>query len=487
MALMPFLYISCIDFKGADNGIFINDRYALTLAYGYDWLSYYRHYIVVTMRKEYTVTVNIFGVYIKKVGAFMRLIEKVESIIIDELPALKEVYIHIHQNPELSMQEYETSSYIANQLKELDIDVTEGVGGTGVVAIIRNGEGPTIMVRADMDALPMKESNGLSYASVKTMIDRKGHETPVSHMCGHDMHATMLLGAVTVLAKKKDAWSGTIVAIFQPGEETAEGSQAMIDDNLLAHIPKPEIILGQHLMSFKSGTVGYRPGQILTAGDSLKVTFFGAGGHGGMPNNAIDPIVMAASAVVRLQTIVSREVAPQTQAVLTIGEFHAGKAENIIPDEAYIKLNIRTIDESVRAHMLEAIKRICNAEAQASKAPKMPMFEEINNYPLTVNDVAATKKIEKEFALTFGDNAFEMSPLGASEDFSRYGRAWHIPYVYWFIGSTAPELYNQAVANDDIGSLPGPHSPFWVVDLETTLVTGMKAMLSAVGAWFDKK
>ena len=362
-------------------------------------------------------------------------------------------------------------------------EVHEHIGNTGVVAVIQNGDGPVIMMRADMDALPMQELTGASYASSVTSTNRKGDTVPVAHMCGHDMHMTWLLGALRVLQDTKDDWKGTVVAVFQPGEETAEGSQAMLDGGLSGIIPKPDVILGQHVLQYKAGTIGYKAGQILTAGDSLKVTFYGKGGHGGMPHDAIDPVVMACSAVTRLQTLVSREVSPQMQAVITVGEFHAGKAENIIPDEAYFKLNVRTTDETVRHHILDGIRRICQAEALASNAPKEPLFEEINNYPLTVNDKKSTEQIVQAFTSYFGDYVCETKALGASEDFSRYGRAWDVPYVYWFIGGTDSTVYEQAVKENTVGQLPGPHSPFWAPALHPTLETGVLAMIVAASSW----
>lgn len=322
------------------------------------------------------------------------MLAELQKRIHEYMPDLESIYKFLHSHPELSMMEVHTSRYIVEQLKRMGItDVHEGIGNTGVVAVLQNGEGPVVMMRADMDALPMQELTGASYASSVTSTNRKGDTVPVAHMCGHDMHMTWLLGALRVLQDTKDDWKGTVVAIFQPGEETAEGSQAMLDDGLSGIIPKPDVILGQHVLQYKAGTIGYKAGQILTAGDSLKVTFYGKGGHGGMPHDAIDPVVMACSAVTRLQTLVSREVSPQMQAVITVGEFHAGKAENIIPDEAYFKLNVRTTDETVRHHILDGIRRICQAEALASNAPKEPLFEEINNYPLTVNDKKSTERI----------------------------------------------------------------------------------------------
>lgn len=402
------------------------------------------------------------------------------------LPVIEATYKDLHQNPELALQEMRTAGIVAQKLCEAGFEVTEKVGKTGVVGILKNGEGPTVMLRADMDALPMKEDTGVSYASTKEGVNAKGETVPVAHSCGHDMHISWLLGAATVLSQAREAWHGTLMTVFQPAEETAQGSQAMLDDGMTERFPRPDVIMGQHLLQYRAGTVGYRSGQILTSGDSLLVRFCGKGAHGGMPQNGIDPIVMAASAVLRLQTIVSREISPQAQVVVTVGEFHGGTAENIIPAEAYIKLNVRTTDEAVREHVLAAIKRICVAEARASNAPKDPEIEEINNYPLTVNDAEVTKKVAEAFRDQFGDQLIETPSQGASEDFGRFGKAWKSPYTYWFVGGSAPEKYDQAVREGTVAQLPGPHSPFWAPTLHPTLQTGIETMLTAAGVWLAK-
>ena len=399
------------------------------------------------------------------------------------LPMIEATYKDLHQNPELALQEMRTAGIVAQKLRESGFEVTEKVGKTGVVGILRNGEGPTVMLRADMDALPMKEDSGVPYASSKEGVNAKGETVPVAHSCGHDMHTSWLLGVAAVLSQAREAWHGTLMTVFQPAEETAQGSQAMIDDGLIERFPRPEVIMGQHLLQYRAGTVGYRSGQILTSGDSMLVRFFGKGAHGGMPQNGIDPIVMAAAAVLRLQTIVSRESSPQAQVVVTVGEFHGGTAENIIPAEAYIKLNVRTTDAAVREHVLAAIKRICLAESRASNAPKDPEFEEINNYPLTVNDAAVTQKVAEAFRAQFCDRLIETPSQGASEDFGRFGNAWKTPYMYWFVGGSAPEKYDQAEREGTVEQLPGPHSPFWAPTLHPTLQTGMETMLTAAGVW----
>ncbi|MBQ7317673.1 MAG: amidohydrolase [Phascolarctobacterium sp.] len=402
------------------------------------------------------------------------------------LPYAEEVYKDLHQHPELSLQENRTSKIVASHLKDAGFQVTEHVGVTGVVGLMKNGDGPTIMLRSDMDALPMKEESSVPYASKCEAVNAKGETVPVAHTCGHDLHITWLLSAATILSRHRELWQGTLLVVFQPAEETAQGSAKMIEDGITSRFPKPDVILGQHLLQYRAGKVGYRPGQILTAGDSMLVRFFGRGAHGGMPQNGIDPIVMASAAVLRLQTIVSREVAPQAQVAVTIGEFHAGTAENIIAETAEIKLNVRNTDATVREHVLDAIKRICVAEAHASNAPKDPEFEPINNYPLTVNDVAATSKIAEAFKAHFGDDAFECPPVGASEDFARFGLAFGSPYVYWFVGGTDQAKYDAAVKNNTVSALPGPHSPFWAPAIEPTLRTGIETMLIAAGVWLAK-
>lgn len=286
------------------------------------------------------------------------------------LPDLEAVYKDIHTHPELSMQETRTAGIAADRLHAAGYQVTTGVGKTGVVGLLCNGEGPTVMLRADMDALPVEEATGLPYASNATATGQDGKMTPVMHACGHDMHVTWLVGATTLLAKARDGWRGTVMAVFQPAEETAAGAQAMIDDGLFKRFPKPDVVLGQHVMVWPAGVLGCRAGVITSAGDSLQIRLFGRGAHGSMPQASIDPVVMAAATVMRLQAIVSREVAATEAAVVTVGSLQAGTKENVIADEAVIKLNVRTFDEGVRKRVLAAVERIVNAEAAASGAPK---------------------------------------------------------------------------------------------------------------------
>jgi hippurate hydrolase len=329
--------------------------------------------------------------------------EKMNSFIDALLPELEEIYKDIHQNPELSMQEFRTAKIAAAYLTKYQFEVTTGVGVTGVVGIMKNGAGPVVMLRADMDALPVAETTGLPYASNKIARDEEGVEVGVSHVCGHDLHVTWLMGAVRLFSEHRDQWKGTLLAVFQPGEEVGRGAQSMIDDGMMDRFPKPDIILGQHVMVGAAGTVGYRSGTILSAGNSLKVKLFGRGAHGSQPQTSIDPVVMAAATTMRLQTIVSREIAPIENAVVTIGALQAGTKENIIPEDATLKLNIRTFNEGVREHVLAAVKRICCAECAASNAPKDPEFTDLDSYPLTENDAVATAKVAEAFHAQFAE------------------------------------------------------------------------------------
>ena len=317
------------------------------------------------------------------------------------LPSLESIYKDVHAHPELSMQETRTAGIAADHLRGLGYEVTTGVGNTGVVALLRNGEGPVVMLRADMDALPVQEATGLPYASKATATDTTGKVVPVMHACGHDMHVAWLLGAATLFAKSRDSWSGTLMPVFQPAEETAAGAQAMIDDGLFQRFPKPDVVLGQHVMSLPAGIIAGRTGVTTSSADSLQIRLFGRGAHGSMPEASIDPVVMAASTVLRLQTIVSREVGANEAAVVTIGVLQAGTKENVIPDDAIIKLNVRTFDEGVRKRVLDAIERIVNAEAAASGAPRKPEITALDRYSLVTNDPEATKRVANAFRLHF--------------------------------------------------------------------------------------
>lgn len=403
------------------------------------------------------------------------------------LPDLESIYKDIHSHPELSMQEERTARIAADRLKAAGYEVTSNVGKTGVVGLLRNGDGPTVMLRADMDALPVKEATGLLYASNATATDSEGKAVPVMHACGHDMHVTWLIGAATVFAQGRDTWQGTLMPVFQPAEETGQGAQAMIDDGLFNRFPKPDVVLGQHVMVGSAGVLRSRPGVITSAGDSFQIRMFGRGAHGSMPQASIDPVVMAASTVLRLQTIVSRELAATESAVVTVGSLQAGTKENVIPDEAVIKLNVRTFDEGVRKRVLAAIERIVNAEAEASGATRKPEIIPLDSYRLVRNDPVAVKRIGVAFREHFAaDRVQQTEPTTASEDFGSFGAEWEAPSVFWFIGGTDPGLYAKAQQEGTIGQIPTNHNQHFAPVIHPTLETGVEALVVAAQAWLQR-
>jgi len=403
------------------------------------------------------------------------------------LPDLEAIYRDIHSHPELSMQENRTAGVAADSLRAAGYEVTTGIGETGVVAVLRNGDGPTVMLRADMDALPVLEATGLPYASKVRATDTSGKTVPVMHACGHDMHVTWLIGAATLFAKCRDAWKGALMAVFQPAEETGQGSQAMIDDGLFKRFPKPDVILGQHVMSMPAGVIAGRIGVTTSAADSLEIKLFGRGAHGSMPEASIDPVLMAASIVLRLQGIVSREVPPTEAAVVTIGVLQAGTKENVIPEEAIIKLNVRTFDEGIRKLVLAAIERIVNAEAEASGAPRKPEITPLDSYSMTTNDSTATRQVRDALRAHFpADRVQETKPTMASEDFGSFGAEWRVPSVFWFVGGADPDVYAKAKKDGKIGQLPTNHSPYFAPVIHPTLETGIETFVVATQAWLRK-
>ncbi|MHC2002947.1 amidohydrolase [Methylobacterium sp. CM6241] len=402
-----------------------------------------------------------------------------------QLAKLKVIYEDLHANPELSMQETRTAGIAAKWLKDQGFEVTEGVGGTGVVGLLRNGDGPTVLLRADMDGLPMKENTGLPYASTKKGTDpASGRETAIAHSCGHDLHVTWLMGATQILAANKEKWHGTVMAVFQPGEEIGEGAKAMVDDGMVKRFPKPVVTLGQHVLPFPAGQVRLASGPVLSRSDSMKVTLYGRGGHGSGPESTIDPVVMAAATVMRLQTIVSREVSMSDSAVISVGSMLAGSSANIIPDEAQLQLNVRTYDDGVRDKVLASIKRVIDGEAAISGAPKPPLLTMLGQFPLTVNDEEATAKVTEALKHRLGaDTVRTASSANASEDFTVFARAWDVPSVFWFVGGTDPKLYAEAEKAGTLNELPSNHSPEYAPVLTPTLRTGVETMLAASGQW----
>ncbi len=400
------------------------------------------------------------------------------------LPDLQTVYTDVHAHPELSSQETRTANLAAERLRAAGFEVTTGIGKTGVVGLLRRGDGPTVMLRADMDALPVAEATGLPYASTATATDDEGKTVPVMHACGHDMHVTWLIGATTLFAQSHDTWHGTLMAVFQPAEETGTGARAMIEDGLLTRFPKPDVILGQHLMKAPAGAIGWRTGVVTSAGDSLQVRLFGRGAHGSMPEASVDPVVMAAATVMRLQTIVSREVAANDAAVVTVGALQAGTKENVIPGEALLKLNVRTFTPEVRTRVLAAIERVVRAEAAASGAPQPPEITPLDRYALVKNDPAATTQVIDAFRGHFpAEQLRQTKPASASEDFGTFGAEWRVPSVFWFVGGTDPDEYAKAKAAGRLAELPTNHNPRFAPILHPTLQTGVETMVIAAGSW----
>ena len=400
------------------------------------------------------------------------------------LPSTTDFYTDLHAHPELSMQEHRTAEQAAARLSDAGFEVTTGVGSTGVVGVLRNGPGPTVALRADMDALPVREATGLPYASVVTATDADGQETPVGHACGHDMHVAWLAAASTLFGAHRDAWSGTLVALFQPAEETGTGAQAMVDDGLVRRFPTPDVVLGQHVMPAPAGLVSTRPGTVTSASDVWRIRMFGRGAHGSMPEAAVDPVVMAASTVLRLQTVVSRELGMNEAAVLTIGVLRAGSKENVIPDEATIGLNLRCYDEGVRARAQAAIRRIVVAEAQAAGAPRAPEITPVESYQVTDNDPATTERVLAAFRDHFeADRVPPMGPSSASEDYGVLGRAWGAPSVFWFVGGADPDTYDALAREGRLAELPTNHSPQFAPTLDPTVRTGVETLVTAAGSW----
>nr|WP_276978340.1 amidohydrolase [Ferrimicrobium acidiphilum] len=398
----------------------------------------------------------------------------------------EDFYRELHAHPELSHQEIATSSKVAQRLRSDGYEVHEHLGGTGVVGIMRNGIGPTVLLRADMDALPVEETTGLPYASKDFSTDQDGNSLPVMHACGHDVHVTCLLGAGELMATGREHWAGTLVLVFQPAEETGDGANGMVDD-LKSVVGAVDVAMAQHVLPAPAGLVGTRVGPVLSAADSMRITVFGRGAHGSMPQASVDPIVLAAMIVVRLQTVVSRETRPGEPVVVTVGSIKAGTKSNVIPDHAVIELNVRTYSEQTRISTLAAIRRIVKAECEASDSPKSAEFEMFDRSPITENDPAVTKRVAEAFADYFGDRSRPLPMQTASEDFSDIPRAFGVPYTYWGIGGIDPETYTQAenagrVAQD----IPVNHSANFAPVIQPTIDTGTETLVVAALAWLGK-
>ncbi|WP_029088644.1 amidohydrolase [Brevibacterium album] len=395
------------------------------------------------------------------------------------MEALEELYREFHRDPELSMQEHRTAARIAERLRGWGLEPLT-VGGTGVVAVIENGPGPVLAYRADTDGLPITEDTGLPYASEATGTLPDGTLTRVMHGCGHDMHIAAGLEIARLLSAHRALWRGTVVMLFQPGEEIAAGARAMLDDGLWDRVPAPEAVYGQHVSPFPAGRIAVASGTAMSMADSLQVTLHGRQAHSSRPEEAIDPIVQGAFTIARLQTVVSREIRGSDMAVLTIGRFAGGLKENIIPDTAVFTVNIRTQDEKVRARVNECVRRIISAEAAASGAPE-PTVEKLYEFPRCWNDPAETAALEALFRAELGeDRVVSSPPVAGSEDFGAFADSLGVPGVYWFTGSSSAERHAA-------GEAAGNHSPFFAPDdvpttLGTAVRTGLTALLHRAGA-----
>ena len=409
--------------------------------------------------------------------------DELRDDVMADMPGLIEVYKDLHANPELSFQEFETSKKLAARVRDLGFEVTEGVGQTGVVAVMRNGDGPTVMLRADMDGLPVVEQTGLPYASKARGVPASGVETGIMHACGHDTHMAAWLGAAQLLAERRDEWSGTLVMILQPAEELGLGALAMLDDGLFERFPKPDYVLGFHdAAQAPAGFIGYAKGYALANVDSVDITVPGVGGHGAYPHTTKDPIVVAASIVMRLQTLVSREKNPLEPAVVTVGSFLAGAKHNIIPDEAKLQLTVRSYGEESRQQLLEGIARIAKAEALAAGMPKdkLPMVTVQDPYlPSTSNTPEFTEQVMAGLRERFPERVFEVPPVMGGEDFGQFYLAdpENIESLIFWVGGVPMEEY-QASQRGEL-ELPSLHSPFWAPDAETVIATATEAMTAA--------
>ena len=395
---------------------------------------------------------------------------------------LEALYTDLHRHPELSFQETRTAGIAAGHLRDLGLEITEGVGITGVVGVLQNGEGPVVWARADMDALPVEEATGLPYASTVTGIDPAGNTVPVMHACGHDMHVTAMIGAVERLVNTRDEWSGTLVVLIQPAEEFGAGSRAMLDDGLLERFPKPDVVLGQHVTPLPAGVVGMRPGPQMAAADGITVTLHGRGGHGSRPPTTPDPVVMAAATVMRLQTIASRELDPRGIGVVTVGSIHAGTKNNIISSEATLELSLRYPDDASRERIISSVERIVRAEAAASGAEREPEFRTAYRLPPTINDPDATARVSAAIDRALGEGTV-MDPgfFTGSEDVSWFARDSGAPLVFWFWGVIDADAYAAAVADGTVPDvIPTTHSDKFAPVMNPGIEIGVTSMVAAV-------
>jgi hippurate hydrolase len=394
-------------------------------------------------------------------------------------PAAHDLYIDLHRTPELSSHENQTAAKLAARLRSLGYEVTEGVGGTGVVAILKNGAGPTVMLRTELDALPVEEKTGLPYASKVHAHDDSGRAVPVMHACGHDLHMAALVGTADIMAHSRQSWHGTLMLIGQPAEETISGAKRMIDDGLFTRFPKPDVGVALHVGNdLPAGEVGITPGIYNTNADSLRITIFGKGGHGAAPQATIDPIVIAARTILALQTIVSREVKPGEMAVVTVGYVRAGTKNNIIPDQAELGLTVRTYKADVRKQVLAAIARIAKDEALAGGAQQEPLIEHYESTDSVYNDPALAERLRAPLEAALGkQNVITTEPITPSEDYAFFVEQG-IPSLYMSLGGADPQKYAEAKVAGT--TLPSNHSPYFAPDVDPALHAGIKAEVAVL-------
>ncbi|MBV7259833.1 amidohydrolase [Erythrobacter crassostreae] len=409
--------------------------------------------------------------------------DELRDALMEDMPELMEVYKDLHANPELSFQEFNTAKKLAARARELGFEVTEGVGQTGVVAVMKNGDGPTVMLRADMDGLPVNEQTGLPYASKARGVPESGVESGIMHACGHDTHMVAWVGAAQLLAERKDEWSGTLVMILQPAEELGLGAVAMLEDGLYERFPKPDYVLAFHdAAAAPAGFIGYTPGFALANVDSVDITVKGVGGHGAYPHTTKDPIVIASSIVMRLQTLVSRETSPLDSAVVTVGSFRSGAKHNIISDEAKLQLTVRSYSDETRAALLEGIERIAKAESMAAglSGDLLPVVEVKDPYtPATYNTPELTADVAEVLTARFPGRVFETDPVMGGEDFSQFRRADpdNVQTLIFWVGGVPQDQWEKAQAGE--AELPSLHSPFWAPDAEKVIATATEALTAA--------
>ncbi len=412
--------------------------------------------------------------------------QKVSARVTAETADLVKLYQHLHANPELSFQEVKTAARIAEELRKAGFEVTEKVGGHGVVGVLKNGSGPTILMRTDLDALPVPEQTGLPYASKVKVVDPDGKEVPVMHACGHDIHMTSFIGSARVMSALKEQWKGTLVFIAQPAEEKGGGARAMLKDGLYKRFPKPEKAVALHVASdMPVGTVGFVPGFALANVDSVDITIRGVGGHGAYPHGAKDPIVLAAQTILALQTIVSREISPTDSAVVTVGSIHGGTKHNIIPDEVTLQLTLRSYTDQVRLQTIAAIKRITKGLAEAAGVPedRMPIVKFSDEFtPACYNDPSLTRRLAGVIDNWLGQGAaIERQPVMGGEDFSEYGRTEDkVPISILWLGVVNPEVVKEALQKKQ--ALPTIHSPFFAPAAEPSIKAGVTV---TTGILFD--